>query len=67
MKDKTVGISIIIALLFIAILVIIIVTGCSDSFANIKNRNIGFFKDISDKRWGSEMNFLKKRKEVSSV
>jgi hypothetical protein len=59
-KDKTVEISIILALLYVAIIVIIIVTGCKDSFTNVKSRSVGFFKDISDKRWSNEMKFIKK-------
>ena len=63
-KDKTVGISILLALLYVAIIVIVIVTGCKDSFTNVKNRNVGFFKDLPNKKsnnelkaWNMEMSF----------
>lgn len=56
-RDKTVGISIALALLYIAILVIIIVTGCKDSFTDFKPR-VGFFKDIP--AWKNEMKRIRK-------
>lgn len=45
MKDKTIGISLLLAFLYIITLVLVIVAGCSEGFRNAKPR-VGFFGNI---------------------